>query len=370
MCSDESIKSKVTRPFEAIKIDYQDFFGGALVWGGLRRRRSTLNRVVGLLVFPLILSACSAHSSISNSTTEATSGSGHKKPSHGVSIGKTIDLAKSPIDALSCVGSGFCMAASNGGTIYRFNGQSWNISIRTTRSQSSGSGISNPTVDCVNAQMCLGELADSNLSVFDGSSWSLPSHIPGAQPIGALGCSPSGSCLAIDAIGDGFLYRNGKWSAAFNAWGSAVSISCVTTDFCAAAGGGVSFWNGSYWTKPVAADPSGLPTAISCLSTKFCMLVDDKGRTLTWNGESFSAAVKVGTDRLNAVSCLTNQWCIAVGNGGEVAVFDGSSWRRILIGSVKSDFTSLSCEAVTSCNLGDSKGQVISVHIGPQQIAQ
>ena len=315
--------------------------------------------------FSVALSACSTHGGASNSPTATTSGAGHSRPVPDESIGKPVSVAKSPIDGLSCVGGGFCMAASSDGTIYRFNGQSWTLSVRTPDTTSSGSGVGNPTVYCANSQMCLGKLADSILTVFDGSSWSQPSHIPGAQPIGAIGCSPSGSCLAIDAIGDGFLYRNGQWSTAFNAWGSAVSISCVSADFCAAAGGGVSFWNGSYWTKPVAADPSGLPTAISCSSTKFCVLVDDKGRTMTWNGVLWSVPERVGTDRLSAVSCVSSRWCIAVGNGEEVVEFDGTSWRRVPVRAGKMDFTSVSCDAVASCKLGDSKGQVTSLHIKP-----
>jgi hypothetical protein len=170
VCPGESLKSGVTRSAEASKIDYQASLFGTPVRGGLRRRkRSILGSAVGLFAFSLVMSACTTHNSSLNSSTSTTSGSSHKRPSPSVSINKTIDVAKSPINALSCVGSSFCMAASNGGTIYRFDGQSWNISVRSSPAVSSSSGIGNPTVDGVNSELLVGGQTAWNRCVFCGS---------------------------------------------------------------------------------------------------------------------------------------------------------------------------------------------------------
>ena len=338
------------------------------MWGN---KRSIVGSASGFLVLSLILSSCTSHTrSSKTSKSTATIAAHHATIPNSGPTGVTFDVAKSSIAALSCVGSSFCMAASSDGSIYLFNGQSWKESVASSSSVVLPAGIGTPKVDCVSMLMCLGELRGSKLSFFNGNSWSQPSRIPGAEPIAAFGCSSSGSCVAIDAVGDGFLYEKSQWSKAFNAWGSAVSISCISADFCAAAGGGVSFWNGSYWTKPVTIDPNGLLTSISCVSANFCVVVDDKGGVVTWNGSLWGTAESVAAHRLNSISCVNNQWCMAVGEGGEVVVLDNSSWHKVLLGSSNLEYTSVSCDLVSSCQVGDSKGQVISLRLSPQQFAQ
>ncbi len=362
MSPGEQTRLKVSRNIEAFKLaEWSDSVSTSRPIKVLKDLRPLLITRVSLLALSILVAGCNSQTSASSTTTSVAQ---HRRLNPGYSFSKPVEVAKGPIEALSCVSRSFCMAASGDGTMYEFNGQSWTISLRSSASMPAPSGVVHPTVDCFSIKICIGELADSSLSVFSGNAWSTPSRIPGAQPIAAIGCSPTGSCLAIDAVGDGFLFRNGAWSEAFNAWGSAVSISCAAANFCAAAGGGVSFWNGSFWTKPIAADPSGLPTAISCVTAGFCMLSDNEGRTMIWNGASWTNPVRVITGRLVSLSCLSSRWCVAAGGNAEVAVFDGGSWRTISTGISDLKFTALSCTGVGRCELGDAKGQVISLHVG------
>src|SRR5271168_2586277 len=61
---------------------------------------------------------------------------------------------------------------------------------------------------------------------------------------------------------------------------SLTSVSCPTTTFCMAIGGGGSYltYNGSHWSAPgtiLAEDPVA---SVSCVSSTFCAAVDYDGR--------------------------------------------------------------------------------------------
>lgn len=104
------------------------------------------------------------------------------------------------------------------------------------------------------------------------------------------------------------------------------SISCVSTGFCLAVDddGNYTTYDGSNWTVPVAFDSSGSPLGVSCVSSTFCMATDLNGNVFVYNGSTWSAADSVDPGvRLNVISCASTNFCVAT-DEDNAFVYDGS----------------------------------------------
>jgi len=144
-------------------------------------------------------------------------------------------------------------------------------------------------------------------------------------------------------------------------------LSCSSTAFCVAVGGGVigvtpylqqsaviDRWQGNAWVAPTLLM---LPTPtvstglsdVSCVSSAFCMAVGQQGNGALaeeWNGrgwKSLPTPVVTGYPHLDAVSCTSGSFCLAVGTldppeaNGEpvgstsilVESWNGTSWLTV-----------------------------------------
>ncbi len=121
-------------------------------------------------------------------------------------------------------------------------------------------------------------------------------------------------------------------------------------------GGGGGSSNGT-WSAPAKVDPNdGL--YVSCVSSSFCVVVDESGNALTWNGSSWSTPQAVSTGFYN-VSCVSTNFCVADA-GSDVYTWNGSSWSQpqVVDSSSGGFIFSISCPSTSFCVAGDSNGNV------------
>jgi YVTN family beta-propeller protein len=256
---------------------------GACAVGGL----------AGVLVLPGVAAANPTLWTIASSPNEGTAGSS--------------------LDAVSCVGTTFCMAAGNfissssssldQNLVETWNGTAW--SIVSSRDEGSGSnGLA--SVSCVSSSFCVAvgssqktsssSIYQSLIESWNGATWSVVS-------------SPD------KGSGDNELN----------------TVSCVSSSFCVAGGSHASgsstktlveSWNGTKWsivTSPNEGTTSTLE-GVSCVNARDCKAVgigsDDYGLIESWNGKAWST-VKAPTlpesDRLYSISCVSSKDCQAVG---------------------------------------------------------
>ncbi|MHB1598734.1 MAG: hypothetical protein ACYCXY_07555, partial [Acidimicrobiales bacterium] len=225
--------------------------------------------------------------------------------------------------SVSCTTTTWCMALATSGATWHYDGSHWSPAGRLAPSPGAGSGpvTGHHQLSCFESDVCVAIDGGAATYHYDGSTWSGPTSVPGAEPLQAIACAPSGTCVTIDGIGDAFVTERSGWSSALNGWGSAASISCVTGTFCAAAGAGMSLWNGSTWTKPAAIDGTALLTAVSCATATSCVAVDNEGDALVLDGVSWSPPHRIdGTARpvLTSVSCPAAGRCVVVDASGAV----------------------------------------------------
>jgi hypothetical protein len=156
-----------------------------------------------------------------------------------------------------------------------------------------------------------------------------------ANPLAAVSCSGSSSCVAVDANGQAF----GSEAPAAGAWhGRAIdpgfalrAVSCSAAGPCVAVDGAgdalVSFDPGSLgatWSS-TPIDAGGSPVAISCAASGLCVAVDEHGVAFAsdnpaaalpaWSGSSADPGTK-----LTAISCLPGGLCGATDAAGRFLV--------------------------------------------------
>ncbi len=151
------------------------------------------------------------------------------------------------------------------------------------------------------------------------------------------------------------------------------AVSCVTSSFCMAAGEGrdIARWNGRRWTLSSSGPVTFIDftevhiSRVSCVSEKFCMAAGSPTFTEFWNGTKWQVKPLVthpGTDVetiLGGLSCTKPTFCLAVGEwfeatsdkGGTLAeVWNGTRWRIIHTPGGQTDsFNAVSCVTTTDC---------------------
>ena len=179
---------------------------------------------------------------------------------------------------------------------------------------------------------------------------------------GSLSCPSASFCMAGDELGNVLTFNGTSWSQPDEATGSYMYIaglSCSTSSFCAAVGGGATIYNGSTWSAAQNIDPGNVLTGVSCASATFCVAIDNHGQTMTYNGASWSAPASANspnTNQLTSVSCVSSAFCAATQrNSNQMLTFNGTAWSAH---STSSDppFDAVSCTSTTSCIAIGSQG--------------
>jgi hypothetical protein len=246
------------------------------------------------------------------------------------------------------------MALATDGATYRYDGRRWAPAGDLAPAPGAGSGpvTGHHQLSCVRPDVCLAIDGGAASYRYDGASWSGPVAVPGAEPLQAIGCAPGGTCVAIDGVGDAFVTEGSGWSSALNGWGAAASVSCVRATFCAAAGVGLSVWNGSSWTKPAAIDGTALLTGVSCATSASCVAIDDEGNAVVLDGTTWAPPRRVGGSArpvLTGVSCAAPGRCVVVDASGSVLRDAGGRWSGPTVIAPHEELRAVSCAAVDAC---------------------
>jgi hypothetical protein len=254
------------------------------------------------------------------------------------------------LTGVSCAAPTACMAVGNyfagaGGTLAeRWNGRRWSFQRTPTHFGYSIPG-SFPslldTVSCPSTRDCIasgddGNAIDPNTGVdyalnerWNGRSWLvLPNVVDG--PISSVSCSSTTFCEAVGGgsqsgfgpfgIAEGWNGRAFQDSGAGNITDTLNGVSCTSRRFCLAVGGSISSvaarWDGSGWTA-VRSPPGGdANLAVSCVTSTMCVAVG--AGVASWGGVRWKPQrVPVPANgALNSVSCVSLSFCVAVGSDG------------------------------------------------------
>lgn len=307
--------------------------------------------------------------------------------------------------SVSCTSSEFCAAVSAVGNVVTYDGGTWS-SARVIDPGFPGTYPGLGGVACATASMCVAVDQDGNVFSFDGSSWSPPNNVdPIVGNLTDVSCATIDFCMAVDTFGHALTYNGSIWSApkeidptpfmsgndllgvscapgnhifcvavdnagqslTYNGsvWASPIAdngmwyVSCPTTNFCAAIGGGdsageASEYNGTSWSAPTPV-PSGTD-GVSCASDAFCMAPDGNA-VMTYSGTGWSGPTTIdSTDTFVAVTCSTVSFCMATDNDGNAFTYNGVGWTTPVVVDSGRFFYGLACSGVSFCEAVDDYG--------------
>ncbi len=270
------------------------------------------------------------------------------------------------ISSLSCPSSTSCIALDAAGGAYHFDGSSWTGPTAIAPQPAGPGAIS---VSCASPVQCAADPTGGNeVATWNGEAWSSPMVLIGADGIEAVGCAPTGYCAAVDGEGDAFASDGQTWRGTSGDWGAVSSISCVSPSFCMSSSGGLSRWNGTQWTTPDTFGATSSFTGVSCPTASFCVAVDDLGEALQWNGQAWSAPIRIEPPQpstavlgtaLTSVSCPTASFCVAVDDAGGILQWSaGGTWSRIDADDGH-PLSAVSCATAFFCVAADQEGNFL-----------
>ena len=298
------------------------------------------------------------------------------------SSGKTVRWptpTQVPFDDLvmpSCSSKHFCLAVTNGGAVYRYDGTRWTPTGRVGDQPATG-------VSCVAKTFCMLSDAAGRVLRFDGTRWTAPRSLTGAPS--ALSCAPDQTCMVAAPDGHAFQYRDQRWhrtariidpSAEQTQYPDSVrDVSCVSAAFCIAvvssddSSSDEAFrFDGHGWQQVAspATDPQTVLTHVSCASTHFCVAVDRTNSAMIFDGVSWTAPEVLDPpvysdddenphllNPLTGLSCWAPDACVTVGAQGFFGRYDGSGWQRTHFATVA---FGVSCVAADFCVVSGSSG--------------
>lgn len=141
---------------------------------------------------------------------------------------------------------------------------------------------------------------------------------------------------------------------------SLYGVSCVSSAWCVAVddNGSAILRQDGRWKPPVPVPAGGTLTSVACSSTTHCIAVSSGGRASTFNGKRWSPGQAIGPPASYDISCPTANFCAAVGasgtpsGGSTVATFSRSRWSSMHVlvgGSPLNHLLGVSCATATFC---------------------
>jgi hypothetical protein len=228
-------------------------------------------------------------------------------------------------------------------------------------------------------------LASANAAVSDWTLMSGPTQVSGQTIFqDGVSCVSSTFCAAVGPaktltppipVEPSEIWNGSSWSNVAvpvpTVPADLVSVSCLTSSFCMAAGNTATGvfadeWNGSSWSLTTLQQPGAdsLLWGVTCVSATDCMSVGTNGLSATlaeeWNGSSWTivttppATTPSDRSALMSVSCTDSAHCTAVGNLDNEALaeqFDGTTWTVSLTPTLSGtgSLDSVSCFSATFC---------------------
>jgi serine/threonine protein kinase len=187
------------------------------------------------------------------------------------------------------------------------------------------------------------------------ASWSGGQRIDAADGLTSVSCASSDFCAAADSGGNAFTYSDGKWSAPQRLSSDGLSwVSCPAAGFCVATSNGsvLYTYSGGKWSPPTELfGDNGKPahlTSVSCATTTFCMATGNM-HAYKYSGGTWARGVLVeSSNKLVSISCPSATFCAVVDSAGNAYTYAGSSWsapRRLS----STTMTGLSCPTASFC---------------------
>jgi Protein kinase domain len=286
---------------------------------------------------------------------------------HGWLKPQTVDTSGDQLGSISCPTEGFCIAVSDDiGKAYFYSKRKWSTGIRLDNE-----GLS--SVSCSNASFCIATGSDNRAYIYDKGKWTTTRL--NSPELTSVSCVPGDICQATGNL-DSFTYSGGSWRTRQRVEGDSgsvntlQSISCVTSSFCMAvddAGNAFTYthssWSVAYQiVNSNSADNNEVLVSVSCATTTFCAAVSESGNVYIYPDGGWSPGRQEG---FTSVSCLAVNFCFAVGDGidyysgGEYAYSDDGSWHTTgpsYSYSTDSYYTDISCPNRRFCMATDDSG--------------
>jgi serine/threonine protein kinase len=187
------------------------------------------------------------------------------------------------------------------------------------------------------------------------ASWSGGRRIDTADGLTSVSCASTDFCAAADSGGNAFTYAGGSWSAPHRLSSDGLSwVSCPTAGFCVATSNGsvLYTYSGGKWSPPTELfGDNGKPaqlTSVSCATATFCMATGHM-HSYKYSGGAWARGVLVeSSNKLVSIACPSATFCAVVDSAGNAFTYAGSSWsapRRLSATAM----TGLSCPTAGFC---------------------
>ena len=248
------------------------------------------------------------------------------------------------LSALSCTTA--CVAGDDVGNVFTLSGGAWKRS--TTLSQPIDA------IACWSSTSCL--VVGSNGLVGSNKTgvWVvLNSHT--TEELTAVSCSSATLCVAVGVNGDGLVINPSTASvtlaANVDSLGTPIGVSCVlgTTSCLAVDDAGNAFAFTGTWGTLTTVSPSAALTAVSCPTTNTCLATTDDGSIMTLVNGAFASSVSADPSTvLTAISCVSSASCVATDVLGKAIVLSGGTWKSTSSLSVDGA-SAVSCTSVGHC---------------------
>ena len=219
---------------------------------------------------------------------------------------QTID-ANYGLDTVSCSSANFCVATDNNGNVLTFDGTTWSAPQTVDPNGNVLNSVSCPSSNFCAAVDGSGYVFTFDGTTWSAPQAIDPTHDNLASLL-SVSCPSANFCAAVDQYGDVVTFDGTTWSAPQaidpshdNQFSSLVSVSCPSANFCAAVddNGNVLTFDGTTWSAPQAIDPNGAgltsvsglgltwgtATSVSCPSSNFCAAVGYYGYGVTGSGQ-------------------------------------------------------------------------------------
>jgi hypothetical protein len=185
------------------------------------------------------------------------------------------------------------------------------------------------------------------------TGWSAGQSISSNSVTGVSCPSASaGFCIAVNSAGYYDITQNSgtNWFLLELSHGADLTaVSCVSSSFCVAVdnAGNAYAYNGSFPWVQTDADGDVALTSVSCVTDSFCVAGDSAGNVVI-DDSSWGSPVNLSSSAINSVSCASTTLCVAVDNAGNAYVYNGTAWSSAETVDT-SPLISVSCGASTFC---------------------
>ncbi len=132
--------------------------------------------------------------------------------------------------------------------------------------------------------------------------------------------------------------------------------------------------SGTTWAPITAVDTNNF-TAVSCMSSSFCLAVDNLGYAYAYNGTTWTKETGAKIDAnaspaLDSVTCTSVEYCVAMdGTNGDAYVDVGGFWSQKEAVDSGTTSVDVSCVAVGYCFATDNGGNILELANTPPALS-